>query len=290
MRKSIQLAATSLMLVGLTAAAAPASLVQNEYAFANAVADHGVRDGFLMYLDKQAITLAPQPANAFDIYTKRKPSATKLSWYPSFALLSASGDFGVDTGPWIASWVQDGKQQKAYGDWLTVWHRNKEGRWLVLFDGGVDHDAAAKPVKALAKNAKVAQLPTTGPAPGTDEVHTTLERAETLFSNTSVENGPRAAYSGQGADDMHLLQEGHPTITGLAAVKQAVSDQPSKVQWTPSGGSAAVSGDLGYIYGVIYAAKDEALKTPLGSYMHVWQRDQGDWKLLIDEELPVAPR
>jgi len=291
MRKSIPLTAVFLTSLALTASAAQVSLVQNEYAFAKAVADHGVRDGFLKYLDKQAITLAPQPVNAFDVYTKRKPSATKLSWYPTFALLSSSGDFGVDTGPWRADWTQDGKKQSAHGDWLTVWHMSKkEGRWLILFDGGVDHAAPAKPPVALAKNAKVPKLTAMGPAPGTDEVHTTLERAETLFSNTSIESSPRAAYAGQGADGMHLLQEEHPTITGLAAIEQAASNQPGSMQWVPSGGSAAVSGDLAYIYGMTYPAKDEALKTPLGSYMHVWRHDHDDWKLLIDLELPVPPQ
>jgi ketosteroid isomerase-like protein len=290
MRKSIMLAAASLMLVGLTAAAAPVSLIQNEYNFAKAVADHGVRDGFLMYLDKQAITLAPQPANAFDIYTKRKPSDTKLSWYPSFAILSASSDFGVDTGPWTASWIEGGKQQKAYGDWLTVWHRNKDGHWLVLFDGGVDHDAPAKPPIALVKDAKITQLTSPGQVVDMDKVRWTLERAEQLFSDTEIESSPRAAYAGQADAAIHLLEEGHQPVTGLPAVMQTMSVQPGGWQWVPSGGSVAPSADLGYIYGLIYTAKDDDHKTPLGSYMHVWKRDQGNWKLLIDEELPVPPQ
>jgi ketosteroid isomerase-like protein len=290
MRKSIMLAAVSLMLVGLTAAATPVSLIQNEYDFAKAVADHGVRDGFLMYLDKQAITLAPQPANAFDIYKKSKPSATKLSWYPSYAILSASGDFGVDTGPWIASWVQDGKQQKAYGDWLTVWHRNKEGHWQVLFDGGVGHDAPAKAPAALAKDAKITQLTSPGQVVDMDKVHWSLERAEQLFSDTEIESSPRAAYAGQGDAAIRLLEEGHQPVTGLPVVMQSMSIQPGAWQWVPSGGSVAPSADLGYIYGLTYAAKDDDHKTPLGSYMHVWKRDQGDWKLLIDEEVPIPPQ
>ena len=290
MRKLILSLAALSMLASLTASAAPLSLVQNEYAFAKAAADHGVRDGFLMYLDKQAITLAPQPANAYDIYTKRKPSATKLSWYPSFALLSSSGDYGVDSGPWTANWIQDGKQQDAHGDWLTVWHRNKDGKWKVLFDGGVDHALPPKPPTALAKSAKVARLSAFKPTPSVDAVHTDLERAETVFSNTATVSSPRAAYEGQATDDIHLLQEGAQPLLGRGAVTQAASIQAGAVQWAPLGGSAAVSGDLGYIYGVTYKAKDEAHKSPLGSYMHVWKRSQDGWKLLIDLELPVPPR
>ena len=41
-----------------TAAAAGKTVVQAEYAFNQAVAEHGIRDGFLMFLDKDAIVFA----------------------------------------------------------------------------------------------------------------------------------------------------------------------------------------------------------------------------------------
>lgn len=288
MRKLLLLTAVSLLSTSTAGtAAAPQTLVQTEYAFAKAVADHGIRDGFLMYLDKQAITLNPQPANAFDLYTKGKPSETKLSWYPVYALLSSSGDYGVDTGPWRADWVQDGKPQVAYGDWLTVWHLSKDGHWRILFDGGSDHAAPPSPPKALGKNAKVPRLPKSKPEK-IDAVHEALYKAETLFSNTAVASSPQAAYAGQGADDLRLMDEGSPTLVGKAAVA-SMSIQPAGVQWVPVGGSAAVSGDLGYIYGMTYAVNDKDQKNPQGSYMHVWRRDQGEWKLVIDLELPVPP-
>jgi len=272
------------------AAAAPLSLVQNEYVFAQAAASHGVRDGFLMYLDKQAITLAPQPVNAYETYTNRKPSGIKLSWYPVFAVLSASGDFGVDTGPWRADWTEGGKAQQSHGDWLTVWHRNKQGQWRILFDGGVDHAVPAKPSEALAKNAKVDKLPAVKSVPAMDQIHWTLQRAESVFSDTAGDSSPRAAYSGQAADDLRLLQEGSESLVGKAAVVQSMPMQHAGVQWVPSGGSVAASGDLGYIYGMTYKAKDDAHKTPQGSYAHVWRLDHGEWRLLMDLELPVPPQ
>ncbi|MFI4920977.1 MAG: hypothetical protein ACHQAZ_04980, partial [Gammaproteobacteria bacterium] len=156
--------------------------------------------------------------------------------------------------------------------------------------GGVDHASPKKPVAALAKNGKLAKLPASASVPSVDDVHITLERAETVFSNTSIESSPRAAYTGQGTDDIRLLQEGAQPILGLAAVSHAASIQPSPIEWVPSGGSVSVAGDLGYIYGVTYKAKDEDHKSPLGSYMHVWQRDKDGWKLLIALDLPVPPK
>lgn len=289
MRQALLLTAVSLLLASFATSAASPSLIQNEYDFAKAAADHGVRDAFLMYLDKQAITLVPQPANAYQVYTDRKPSSTKLSWYPSLALLSSSSDFGVDTGPWTATWIENGKTQEAHGQWLTVWHRTKEGKWRILFDGGVDHAKPAKAEPALARNTKVTRLPAPGPVPDEEKLHWTLERMETLLSNTEIESSPRDAYVGQADPDIRLLEEGKEPVAGLPAVVKSMSIQPGAWQWVPAGGSVSKAGDLAYLYGVIYGAKDDDLKTPLGSYVHVWRRVKDDWKLLIDLELPVPP-
>ena len=289
MRNALLLTAVSLLFASFAASAASPSLIQNEYDFAKAAADHGVRDAFLMYLDKQAITLVPQPANAYQVYTARKPSNTKLSWYPSLALLSSSDDFGVDTGPWTATWTEKGKVQDAYGQWLTVWHRTKAGKWRILFDGGVDHAKPAKPEPALARNAKVTKLPASGQAPDMQTLHSSLERAEELFSNTATQSSRRASYEALGGPDIRLLEEGMEPVIGLQAVMKVIAGRPGGWQWVPSGGAVSNAGDLAYMYGVIYGVNDDAHKQPLGSYMHVWCRVKGEWKLLIDLELPVPP-
>ncbi|HEV2333599.1 MAG TPA: hypothetical protein VGV16_10610 [Gammaproteobacteria bacterium] len=289
MRKALLLTAVSLLFASFAASGASPSLIQNEYDFAKAAADHGVRDAFLMYLDKQAITLVPQPANAYEVYTKRKPSGTKLAWYPNYALLSSSGDFGVDTGPWTATWIENGKPRDAHGQWLTVWHKSKDGNWCILFDGGVDHARPAKRVIALSRGAKVTELPASGPAPDLETLHGSLERAEALFSDTASGSSQRAGYEALGDPDVRLLEEGKEPVTGLQAVMKVMSVRQGGWQWAPSGGAVSNAGDLAYMYGVIYGVNDDTRKQPLGSYMHVWRHVKDEWKLLIDLELPVPP-
>jgi ketosteroid isomerase-like protein len=278
----------------LGAASAPVSLVQNEYDFAATVAQKGLRDGFLQYLDKQAITLDPKPVNDYDATEKAKPSNTnaKLTWYPAWALVSASGDFGVDTGPWAyAGMTKDGKPDMAYGDWLTVWKRGKDGQWKALFDSGIDHEAMAVPVQALAHDAVVPQLKVLGgQVPATADLQDQLLRAEEVFSNNMMVKGPREAYQDMGTDDLRLMQEDHEPVVGKPAVLKAVDSQPVSLVWKPSGGSVAPSGDLGYLYGMTYASADEyKQQKPLGSFMHVWQRSADGWKLLIAMDTPFPP-
>lgn len=278
----------------MAAAAAPVSLVQNEYDFATAVAQKGVRDGFLMYLDKQAMTLSPKPVNDYDAHEKSKPdtSGAKLEWYPSWALVSASGDFGVDTGPWTYEALgKDGKTEKDYGDWLTIWARGKDGQWKALFDAGIDHAAPTPAPKALAHDVSVPQLKALGGAvPDTAKSQDELMRAEEVFSNNVVDMGLRGAYKKMGSDDLRLLQEDHQPVLGKTAVLLAVDAKPVSLVWIPSGGSVARSGDLGYLYGMTYTVADEyKQQKPLGSFMHVWQRGADGWKLLIAEDTPFPP-
>ena len=274
----------------LAAAVAPVSLVQNEYDFGAAVAKKGIRDGFLQYLDKQAIGFSPTPKNAYEAYSgiKPGPSNGKLTWYPAWALLSSSGDFGVDTGPWTASSVKDGKSTESHGEWLTVWTRNKDGDWKVLFDSGTSHPAPESPAKALAKRSPVTRLPVlVGPVPPTEDLQDQLLRAEKIFSNEARDGSLRAAYQGSGAPDLRLLLEGGQPILGLALATRVTPDVTSGLQWAPMGGTVAHSGDLGYIYGMTYKVTDTKQATPQGTYMHVWRRDADGWKMLIALESPL---
>lgn len=281
---------TAALLMG--AASAPVSLVQNEYDFAAAVAQHGVRDGFLMYLDRQAIGFSPTPANAYDKYSRSEPGnmGAKLLWYPSSALLASSGDFGVDTGPWTYAGVgKDGKPVQAYGEWLTVWHRDQDGRWKALFDGGIGHDAASRE-RALAHDARVPQLqPAGGAVPSVDQVHEQLLQAERVFSSDASNHGLRQAYLDSGSADLRLLSQGSQPVLGRDLAVQSASSAIPGTVWDSMGGSAAKSGDLGYIYGETYKAADTKRSAPLGVYMHVWQHGTGGWKLLIAEEIPLPP-
>lgn len=290
MRKQI-LILSALWLLSGAAHAAGTSLLQNEYNFARDVDKRGVRDGFLLYLDKQAITFAPQPLNAYNFYQGRKPGSSKLSWYPVFARESASGDFGVDTGPWQADYNdKDGKPQQAHGEWLTVWAKDKSGNWRALFDAGVEHDAPPAPVKALAEDAKVSRLPSWAGTPASmQDVYDKLTRSETLFSNDAQFHNLQSAYASMATGDVHLLLEHTQPVVGKDLALKVLPATPSNLQWVPMGGSAAKSGDLGYVYGMTYKPTDTKRSAPQGVYMHVWQLSQDGWHLLVDLEQPLEP-
>jgi ketosteroid isomerase-like protein len=168
--------------------------------------------------------------------------------------------------------------------------RDKSGAWKILFDSGIDHPELASPLQGLAHDAAVTQLPiTNGQQPAAMGMRDQLQSADAMFSNDAVAKGQRVAYDKSGSDNLRLLLENHPPVSGKAAVLQTVSATPT-VQLVAVGGRLAHSGDLGYIYGLAYALNDSKRQTAVGSYMHVWQRGADGWKLLIALDTPFPPK
>lgn len=278
-----------LAIASVAAATGNQGLVQNEYAFVQAVADHGVKDGFLAYLDPEAIGFSPTPKKSYEAYKARKPSSAKLSWYPSDALLAASGDFGFTTGPWLFSYDRDGKTQTAKGEFVTMWHRVPDGRWLALLDAGIDHDSPVADPAPMARDATTPQLPTPPKSADNKRVTAELLQADDNFTASAAAAGLRATYRRFGADNLRLLQEDQQPAVGKAAAMGASPEDKALLQWIPEAAAAAASGDLGYTYGVSYKTGDIARSFPQASYLHIWRRDGGIWKLILALESPVPP-
>lgn len=63
-----------------------------------------------------------------------KPTPTfTLEWYPVKVEVSKSADLGYTFGNWIFTNV---KGEKEYGNYMTVWKKQKDGSWKYVIDGG----------------------------------------------------------------------------------------------------------------------------------------------------------
>jgi ketosteroid isomerase-like protein len=71
------------------------------------------------------------PAAVREQMTKALSGLT-LTWEPVRAELSRGGNLGYTWGRWTR--VRDGKT--SHGDYMTVWEKQPDGSWKVLFDTG----------------------------------------------------------------------------------------------------------------------------------------------------------
>ena len=130
------------------------SMVAAEKAFASLSAEKGVRAAFLANLAEDGVVFRPLPVNGLDSYRSRPASSARLAWEPTYGEISATGDFGVTTGPWEYTPPSDQPHaETSYGTFLSVWHRDPGKPWKVALDVGVSH---MKPDSGLGSAAFVA--------------------------------------------------------------------------------------------------------------------------------------
>lgn len=286
-----KIAVLSLLLCAGAAFAAPRqSMVQTEYAFGRAVEQHGLRVGFLSYLDEHAIAFVPQPMDAKTFYSSREPGPSTLRWKPVMARLAASGDFGFTTGPWQVSFTgRDGKPATVYGDYATLWHRLPDGSWRWLLDAGVPHERPAAEVTALPDDANSKAYLLHAAKRYRKASATELTDLDVTYTRLATHDGMRTMFATLGMDDMRLLQFQSQTLVGRAAVLKQTPNDKAGLQWIASGSGIADSNDLGYTYGMAYPLSAEQGRAPQSVYLHIWQRTRHGWRLLLDLENALPP-
>ena len=114
-----------------------ASLKAAEEGFASAFADRDLQ-AFASFIDDDAVFLnrdgSAQSGKAEVVegwkgmVTSEKPP---FSWGPSRWRVNPSGTMGISSGPVIS-------EGKTVGSFMSIWKRQADGSWKIIFDGGCE--------------------------------------------------------------------------------------------------------------------------------------------------------
>ena len=65
------------------------------------------------------------------------PERPYFEWHPDVVELSADGNLGLSRGPWVIR-TQDpaGKEVEIKGLYNSIWQRQADGSWKIVFDAG----------------------------------------------------------------------------------------------------------------------------------------------------------
>ncbi|MDB5253862.1 MAG: nuclear transport factor 2 family protein [Flaviaesturariibacter sp.] len=247
------------------AQADPAGIVHAEKNFAAAARANGTRDAFLAYLDSSADMFEKgRFVNGIQSWQARPKRPGLLAWYPQFAEIAASGDFGYTTGPWTFQ-ASPADSVVARGQYNTVWHLTPSG-WKFLVDIGNGYrDENEAPVVNKPIGTQVTRRGDTATAWWADELLT-----------QSIRTNPDACQGFMSQTHSILNRAGHVPAMTKAAQQATRAGLPADLQLEPKGRGIAPSGDLAYVYGIATAGgKSEA-------YLHVWRREGSGWKLALD--------
>jgi len=258
------------------------ALVEMEHAFAKAAATKGTRDAFLEFLADDGIVFQPGPVNGKKFWSERKPGKGLLSWEPIFADVSRAGDLGYTTGPWEFRPNGPDDQPVAFGQYFTIWKKQRDGSWKAVLDRGVTTDKGyAAAGLSFPKGDETSSRKSDFDVASARAMLIKLEKE---FSQSSAINA-RTAFASYLAEDARLLRQNREPAVGKAAALALMPEAGRALTWKPSVADISASGDIGYSYGT-FELWTRGVTLQRGSYVRVWKKIDGKWKVVVDVMSP----
>lgn len=264
-------------------------MVATERAFSRMSEEKGIRESFTEFIAEDGILFRPRAVlgKKWMLENPLPPSTTRpvLVWQPIFAGISRAGDLGYSTGPWqLKNDINDAKFS-AFGNFMTVWKKQADGKWKFAVDLGVSNPEPKKP----------AMLTYGEPASGRFARDLAKGRGDLLstereYSRASAKRGSVEAFLTYASADVRVLRNGKQPFIGRKAAASAWAPLTIEWTWTSQFADVSTSGDLGYSYG-LYEMRNKATNSvaETGNYMRVWKRVRGAWKLILDVTDPHPP-
>lgn len=274
------------ILSGLILVAAPlqapptdaSPVVAAERAFAADSARLGITGSFTKWSTPDAIVIhRGQARTVREVYPPADPRAADepdLAWWPGFAGISRSGDFGFTTGPMALN----GRRR---GHYFTVWRRQADGDWKWIYDGGSDAGAAEAP----GPDRQPVLLETS--RAGSSSPRAALAEVAVVEAELArgAATGQRLAHLAVMADEGRLYVERRPPAIGREAFAEALSLWPDTFRFGPSHGAASDAGDMAWTWGE--AAWTRAGSHRSGHYVRLWQKQAEGWRLVLAQLIPA---
>ncbi len=115
------------------------SIATSERFFAKTAQREGIKSAFQKYMSpKGSIVVGNTITNALSFYEKIPNDTTDLLWWrPTKVFVNKEADFGFATGPFRYFKEKTGTAT-AVGFTFSIWERDEDGLFKILFDGGVN--------------------------------------------------------------------------------------------------------------------------------------------------------
>jgi ketosteroid isomerase-like protein len=248
-------------------------MVDSEIAFSAMARSHNTRDAFLHFLSDSAVTFGERPRVGKDHLLKQDADSSWLFWFPLYAEISASNNFGYTYGGWEYRNAKQGTVTDltpvATGQFLSVW--KKEGdQWRVALDVGIDHPSHtySKEERKVFLSKHVSHVLHPG------DLSSVLETEKQFIHEfqTHAVN----AYKKHITGNTKFFRSGLMPFS-YEKIKQ------DNVAYDLINGEISPSGDLAFVYGTARWSREE---TPAenhdANYVRIWKKDGTQWKIVAD--------
>ncbi len=254
------------------------SIADAERAFARKSVEVNTRAAFLEnFTDKTVAFNNGEPVPGRTGWEQRPESNGYLFWWPVFADVAASGDWGYTTGPAVLGPDKETKEVKGGLYYSSVWKKDASGAWKVLIDlGSATYDAAENLTELKSSSGTSVKVPGD---------HTKATSELLAFENVYIDELnqlQRSFIPSRFASEarIHRPRE-KPNLNPSGSSNE---DAGRKFTFENVGGEVAPSNDMAFTYGKVKVSVTRDGKSaviPVG-YLHVWKRQGSEWKLVLD--------
>ncbi|WP_442590079.1 YybH family protein [Pedobacter sp. AW31-3R] len=256
------------------------SLVNADREFAESAAKHGLKSAFHANSANDAILFRPNPIK-IKAYYATHPVEGKVSWEPSYAQVSRSGDWGYTTG----AFTMDG-EKTVYGQYLSVWKANGS-KWELVLDLGTEHNKPLQKVTPVFKEPKDYFKPIFAGekqmAAGREIIYTTEKTMGATLKSYGV-----AAIGGFLNPDVRVVFPGLEPVIGKDKAIAFYNGMVSKISFKTTLADKASGGDLAYTYGVATIDYRTDLRESF-NYVFIYERQPDhNWNLIQQIYSPVG--
>jgi ketosteroid isomerase-like protein len=245
-------------------------LIQAEKNFAAYSLAHSTKEAFQQFIDSNSIMFDNgKPVKAIEFWNKKEKNAGVLNWWPQYAEISASGDFGYTTGPWTFQQTKN-DSIAARGQYTTVWHIDKNGEWKFLVDLGINNTQNKTAGDIIRFNTtKHSEDSTTVPS-----IFPMLA-AEGVFLNLFAKNKSKA-YKKYLSIESILNRNGFLPAVSAAGKRNIINTTSSIELFVLQGWGVSPVADMGYTYG------STTIKGKTENYLHIWRKEEPGWKIAVE--------
>ncbi|MGF7079511.1 hypothetical protein [Mucilaginibacter sp. UYCu711] len=268
--------ATSIV-VAQTTPAKVNTVVEAEKSFNNLVAKKGMKGGFLTVADPDGIVFRPKPVKITDFYANIEKQAGSLSWTPKIARISYNGDLAFTAGPYV---YQNGKtdDDKVYGDYVSVWRADGDGKLKLLIDLGIQHPEAEKDALIDFKepDASIKPVLNKDPFVGKEIILNTDKMLNHALTISSL-----GAYKEFLSPEGRYYFPGFEPMTGSDRILKFLNNEAISISAETISGGRSTSNDLAYSYGRARIKKGNIVSN--FNYVRIWELDASHkWDILLE--------
>ena len=253
-------------------------LLDTQRAFEHATAERGIRSAFLEFLRDDAIVFQPGPTNGKQHWSKRETDASAIFVRDlTYSDIASNSLMGYTTGNWRS--YQKGKSEglARFGQYVTIWERGADGKFRATVDITVSHDKLpfTETDKRLSRKHK-GDINKRGWSPADSSMN--------FLRASMTGSGLGGGYAKFAADDVRLLRDGSPPITGRKRVV-AETNEYVAVEF-PSKVALFQSADMAYTWNPCrFDNTTEGLIK--GNCLHVWKLRKKKWWIVLGVFAPI---